>query len=96
MAQLGVQDMLRTQLLLGMNNYGGNSGWGSVRNIIFLNLYDKIIANFPTWYPSLKSFCFFEIKLFNFPSSKKKLTVSAKKLLIDKGYKLFLNWNDGL
>ena len=22
-----------------------------------VNLYDKIIANFPTWYPSLKAFC---------------------------------------
>lgn len=57
MAQLGVQDMLRTQLVLGMNSISGSSGWGALRNIVLLNLYDRLALSFPTWYPSLKSFC---------------------------------------
>jgi len=58
MAQFGVQDMLRTQLILGMNSIGnGTSGWGPLRNVVLLNLFDRISASFPVWYPSLKSFC---------------------------------------
>jgi len=57
MAQLGVQELLRTQLLLGMNSIGGSSGWGPLRNIVLLNVYDRLVVSFPTWYPSVKSFC---------------------------------------
>lgn len=56
-AQNPIQDILRTQLILGMNSFNGGSGWGPLRNIIILNLFDKISATYPTWFPSLKAFC---------------------------------------
>jgi len=43
-----VQEILRTQLLLQLG--GANAGtWSPVRNIILMNLYDKLATTFPIW-----------------------------------------------
>lgn len=52
MANFG-QDILRTQMLLGL----GSGGFGSLRNVIALNLYDLAISKFSTWYPTVRGFC---------------------------------------
>lgn len=41
-----IQDILRTQLILSS---GGSGTWGSVRNIIVLGVYDKLVQTFPVW-----------------------------------------------
>lgn len=51
-----VQEILRTQLLLQLG--GQNAGaWSPVRNIIFMNLYDKLVATFPVWSPTVYGCC---------------------------------------
>lgn len=47
------QDMLRTQLMLGI----GNSGYKSLVNVIALNLYDRLVASYSIWWPNVKSAC---------------------------------------
>jgi len=58
MSQQGIQlqDIFRTQLILGMTSMSG-SGWSPLRNIIVMNLYDRLISTFPIWYPTIKSCC---------------------------------------
>lgn len=47
------QDLLRTQLMFGM----GGTSYKMLFNVIALSLYDKIIAAYPDWFPTVKSFC---------------------------------------
>lgn len=48
-------DILRTQLMLGMGNV--NSGYKGLISIFALNMYDRLIATFPSWWPTVKAFC---------------------------------------
>ena len=59
MAQgFNIQDFMKTQMLMGMNSFGGTGGgWSPLRNIVLLNLYEKLAATFPIWYPSVRAFC---------------------------------------
>ena len=41
-------------MVLGM---GQSSGIGALRNVILLNVYDRLVATYPTWFPSVKAFC---------------------------------------
>ena len=53
---LNIQELLKTQMLLGVNQLGGST-WGPLRNIVFLNLYERAVVTFPSWYPTIQSFC---------------------------------------
>ena len=44
-------DLLRTQLLLGV---GGGS---HLKNFIAITLFDKLVASYTTWFPTVKTFC---------------------------------------
>ena len=46
------QDLLRTQMMVSM---GSTSN--PLYNIIALNIYERAVASYSTWFPSLKSFC---------------------------------------
>lgn len=46
------QDLMKTQMLMGFA-----SGTSPLRNMIFLNLYERIIASYPIWFPTVKAFC---------------------------------------
>ncbi len=51
----GPQDILRTQLMMGLGNtVGGNK---ALFNLIALSLYDKLVASYSTWFPIVKGFC---------------------------------------
>ena len=49
-----IQDMMKTQILLGLTTGASNS---PLKNVILLNLYERLIQTFPTWYPTVKLFC---------------------------------------
>ena len=51
-----VQDILRTQLLLQLGGVNGGT-WAPVRNIIFMNIYDKLAQTFPTWSIAFNGCC---------------------------------------
>lgn len=44
-------DMLKVQMLMGQAKTNG------VANIIALNLYEQIVANWPKWFPTVRAFC---------------------------------------
>lgn len=48
------QELMKTQMMMSI---GSNVGNNPLYNIIALNLYEKVVASYPTWFPSLKSFC---------------------------------------
>jgi hypothetical protein len=48
-------DLMRTQLMMGLVQAGGRSA--PLRNMILLNVYERIVQNYPTWFPTLKAFC---------------------------------------
>lgn len=51
----GAQDILRTQLMMGLGaSVGGNR---ALINLIVLSLYDKLVASYSTWFPVVKGFC---------------------------------------
>lgn len=52
---IGPQDILRTQLMMGLGSAVG--GKGALLNLIALNLYDKLVASYSVWSPAVKSFC---------------------------------------
>jgi len=45
-------DLIKTQMLMGV----GNIGTSAVKNYVIMNLYEKFVMNFPTWWPVIKSF----------------------------------------
>jgi hypothetical protein len=47
-------DMFRTQLLM---QFGSTAGLSPLKNMILLNLYERAVAAYPTWFPVLKGFC---------------------------------------
>lgn len=47
------QDLMRTQMMVQMGTGGGNP----LRNMILLNLYERVVASYPTWFPVVKGFC---------------------------------------
>ena len=50
-----VHEFLKIQMMMGLvNSVGGNT---ALYNIIFLNLYEKLVQNYSTWFPELKVFC---------------------------------------
>ena len=48
-------DLMRTQLMMGLVQAGGTSS--PVRNMILLNVYERIVQNYSTWFPTLKGLC---------------------------------------
>jgi hypothetical protein len=51
----GAQDILRTQIMMSLASVSG--GTGPLLNLITLNLYDKIVSSYSTWFPVVKGFC---------------------------------------
>lgn len=49
-----VQDIVRTQLLMGLTT---STGATHIKNIILFNLYERVVQTFPIWFPSVKAFC---------------------------------------
>ncbi len=47
-------DMFRTQLLM---QFGTTAGLSPLKNMILLNLYERVVASYPTWFPVVKGFC---------------------------------------
>jgi hypothetical protein len=48
------QEMFKTQLLM---QFGTTAGLSPLKNMILLNLYERVVASYPTWFPVLKSLC---------------------------------------
>jgi hypothetical protein len=48
-----VNDIMRTQLVMGL----GNTSYKTVFNIIALNVYDRLVATYPSWWPTVKGAC---------------------------------------
>jgi hypothetical protein len=48
------QDLMKTQMMMSL---GGGTGSSPLKNMILLNLYEKVVATFPTWFPVVKGFC---------------------------------------
>ena len=48
-----IQEMMKTQLLMGMTNATTNS---PLKNVILLNLYERIAQSYPVWLPTVRSF----------------------------------------
>jgi len=49
-----IQEIMRTQLLMGMTNATSHS---PLKNVILLNLYERIAQSYPIWFPTLRAFC---------------------------------------
>lgn len=49
-----MQDLMKTQMMMSLVNFSGGS---PVKNMIILNLYEKIIASYPLWLPHVQAFC---------------------------------------
>ena len=47
-------DLMKTQMMMSLGSTMGNN---PLYNIIALNLYERLVASYPTWFPSVKSFC---------------------------------------
>jgi hypothetical protein len=55
-AQSGmITEVLKTQMMLGLIQGSGIPS--PVRNMIFLNLYERIVSSYPVWFPKLHMFC---------------------------------------
>jgi hypothetical protein len=57
-----VQDILRTQMLMNLNTSNSSNSKMMLFNIIFLNLYDRILSSYSSWYPYVSSFFTFRRK----------------------------------
>jgi hypothetical protein len=51
------QELVRTQLVMGLGSLKSDNPWAPLQNLIFLNLYDRAVANFHNWWPNVKAFC---------------------------------------
>lgn len=49
------QDVLRTQLMMGLGSPRG--GYSSLLSFLALNMYDRLVATYPRWWPSVKVCC---------------------------------------
>jgi hypothetical protein len=51
-----IHEFLKIQMMTGLVNSvgGGNT---ALYNVIFLNLYEKLVQTYPVWFPELKVFC---------------------------------------
>lgn len=47
-------DLLRTQMMMSV---GSAVGHNPLYNIIALNVYERVVASYPTWFPTVKAFC---------------------------------------
>ena len=48
------QEFLRTQMYVSL---GAAKGMGPMWNVIGLSLYDRLMANYQTWFPQVQAFC---------------------------------------
>ena len=48
------QDLMKTQMMMSL---GSMTGSNPLYNLIAFNLYERIVASYPTWFPTLKSVC---------------------------------------
>lgn len=48
------QDLMKTQMMMHLGSSTGNN---PLYNIIALNLYEKIIGSYSSWFPEVKTFC---------------------------------------
>lgn len=48
------QDLMRTQMMMAI---GSGVGASPLKNMILLNLYERVVASYPTWFPIVKGFC---------------------------------------
>ena len=48
------QDLMRTQMMMSLGNTVGHN---PLYNIIALNLYERVVASYSTWFPAVKGFC---------------------------------------
>jgi hypothetical protein len=47
-------DLMKTQMMMSLA--GGTVG-SPLKNIILLNVYERVVASYPTWFPVVKGFC---------------------------------------
>lgn len=47
-------ELMKTQMMMHMGSATGNN---PLYNLIAFNLYERIVASYPTWFPEMKSFC---------------------------------------
>lgn len=47
-------DLMKTQMMMSLGSTVGNN---PLYNIIALNLYERAVASYSTWFPEIKSFC---------------------------------------
>lgn len=47
-------DLMKTQMMMSLSSLTGSS---PLRNIILLNLYERIVASYPIWFPTVRAFC---------------------------------------
>jgi hypothetical protein len=52
---VNVHEIMKMQMVMGLASATGASN--PLFNVIFLNLYEKVVHAFPNWYPELRSFC---------------------------------------
>jgi hypothetical protein len=48
------QDLMKTQMLMSL---GSNAASSPLKNMILLNLYERIVASYPIWFPIIQTFC---------------------------------------
>jgi DNA polymerase III delta prime subunit len=48
------QDLMKTQMMIGL---GSSVGHNPLYNLIALNIYERLVASYPTWFPTVKAFC---------------------------------------
>ena len=48
-------DLMKTQLMMSLVQAGGKSS--PLKNMILLNMYERIVQTYPAWFPSVKAFC---------------------------------------
>lgn len=48
------QDLMKTQMMMHLGSSTGNN---PLYNIIALNLYERAVASYATWFPAVKAFC---------------------------------------
>jgi hypothetical protein len=48
------QDLMKTQMMMSL---AGGVASSPLKNMILLNLYERIVASYPIWFPTVKAFC---------------------------------------
>jgi hypothetical protein len=84
-----IQDIMRTQLIVNSGMMGGGA-FGSLRNIVLLNIYDKLVQTFPVWSAFASGFCDrrkkYTSNTTSVPSSKSiSAEIEFQRLIDDKG-----------